>query len=125
MVTASVWDRLTDAVYGKFGLPATYSPPGDEATTCTVQVVRSGSAIGTDPYTPITFSGSGLHVAIVEIDVLVRKSEIELPEAGGAFVVYTDETMSERMALFRIGQDPIDYDADGREWRCSCSSADA
>ena len=125
-MTASSEERLLAAVYLRFGKPADYTDPTTgEVTPCTVQVYRSGNPQRQNPFEPIGFTGGHVSLAVSDIALVVRRSELARPEAGGEFQTYQDAARTSPGALYVIGGDALTYDAEGLEWRCPCSTDDS
>lgn len=118
-------ERALDATYRTFGLAAEYDDgQGGGAQSCTVILLRPGNPKSVIPPAALRFTGSGaIEVAHPTLDILVRLSEVEAPQKGGAFKITDTIHANLTGKVFPIGQEPTPNDSDGLglEWRCSTS----
>ncbi|MEH0194570.1 hypothetical protein V7S57_02425 [Caulobacter sp. CCNWLY153] len=102
-------DMMLDATYRAHGRPASYVGPDgvriDDILFCWHQPLQDIDRAGLEV--------AGFRLAEHGRMILVRASEVERPESGGAFIL-------ESGAEWSVA-DAIEHDAEGLEWRCRVS----
>lgn len=113
-------DRLLAAVYRTWGKAAVYVE-GGVSTPCTIVFIERGNPRSRSPFEGVTFHGVQLGLAMTEIDILVRVSEVGLPTTDGVFTL-TDASGAPTGASWPVGDAPQYGDVEFREWRCPTST---
>lgn len=106
-------DLVVDTTYETHGLRATYQPPSSGDPVPDILLVPHQPPQDQPRSASMEFGGA-LSIAEGFMTMLVRASQLTLPEAEGQFTFVGGKLNGQ---VYRVGEAPTDHDIQAREWR--------